>query len=370
MPAGSANRRAMHVSSLVGWLARHRLEAGLTLRMSAAGLVTFTIAHLFGLVQVYWAVLTAVIVTQASVGGSLKAMLDRFIGTLGGAGWGVVVTLAIPHPGVLSTGAALAVALVPLAAVTAFRPSYRIAPVTAAIVLLAYPTQNGVVAAALERVFEIALGSLVALGVALLVSPARAGELLCTAGRDALILMAEQVRVLIAGAAVPVDEAAVRSLHDRIRGAVERAAAAAAEVERERRSYITEAPDPDPLVRTLRRLSHDLVIIARALPAPLPEAAAARLTEPAASIRASLSAALDEIAAGLANRSAPPDLGAVAEALAAFEEGLAALRREGVTRELSEEAVERIFGLAFGFEQLGRNLGELAGRVRELAEPR
>jgi len=42
----------------------------------------------------------------------------------------------------------------------------------------------------------------------------------------------------------------------------------------ERRSYITEAPDPDPLVRNLRRLSHDLVIIARALRVPLPETVA------------------------------------------------------------------------------------------------
>ncbi len=360
----------MHPSSFVGWLARHRLETGLTLRMSAAGLITFAIAHLFGLPQVYWAVLTAVIVTQASVGGSLKAMLDRFIGTIGGAGWGVVVTLAIPHPGVLSTGFALAVALVPLAAVVAFRPSYRIAPVTAAIVLLAYPSQTVVVAAALERVLEIALGSLVALGVALLVSPARAGDLLCTAGRDALGLMADQVGVLIAGVNAPVDAAAVQSLHDRIRAAVERAAAAAEEVDRERRSYITEAPDPDPLVRTLRRLSHDLVIIARALSAPLPEAASARLVQPAASISASLAAALDDIAGALASHRAPPDLSAAAETLGAFEEGLAALRQEGVTRELAEEAVERLFGLAFGFEQLGRNLGELAGRVRELAEPR
>src|ERR1700688_3160160 len=104
----------MHPSSVFDWLARHRLEAGLTVRMSAAGLLTFAIAHLIGLTQIYWAVLTAVIVTQASVGGSLKAMIDRFVGTIGGAGWGVAVTLAIPHPGVLSTGFALAVALVPL----------------------------------------------------------------------------------------------------------------------------------------------------------------------------------------------------------------------------------------------------------------
>src|ERR1700675_1527077 len=99
----------MRLSSVVDWLAQYRLEAGLTVRMSAAGLITFAVAHWLGLAQIYWAVLTAVIVTQASIGGSLKAMLDRFIGTIGGAGWGVAVTLTVPHQSVISTGLALAV---------------------------------------------------------------------------------------------------------------------------------------------------------------------------------------------------------------------------------------------------------------------
>jgi len=364
-------QREMHPSSVFDRLARYRLEAGLTVRISAAGLITFAVAHLLGLTQIYWAVLTAVIVTQASVGGSLKAMLDRFVGTIGGAGWGVAVTLAIPHPGVLSTGFALAVALVPLAAVVAIRPNYRIAPVTAAIVLLAYPNQGGgVVEAALERVLEIGLGSVIALGVALLVSPTRAQELLCAAGRDALALMADQVELLLGGGVGPPDSAAVQALHDRIRMTIERAVAIADEAARERRSYITDAPDPEPLVRTLRRLSHDLVIIARALSAPLPETAAARLARPIAAIAGALPAEFNDIGAALASRSAPPDLTAITDALAAFEAELAAVRREGVTRELPEEAVERIFGLAFGFEQIGRNLSELASRVRELADRR
>ena len=360
----------MPPSPVVEWLAQHRPEAGLTVRMSAAGLLAFGVADLFGLTQIYWAVLTAVLVTQASIGGSLKAMVDRLIGTIGGAVWGVAVTLTLPHQSMLSTGLALAVALVPLAAVVAVRPGYRIAPVTAAIVLLANSSPAGVVEAALERVLEIGLGSAVALGVALIVVPARAHDLLCAAGRDALALMADQVELLLGRGAGPPDLAAVQGLHDRIRAAVERAAAAADEVERERRSYITDAPDPDPLVRTLRRLSHDLVIISRALTAPSPEPVVTRLAPPVAAIAAALSAAFARIGAALAGRSAPPDLAAVAQALASFEAELAALRRDGVTRALAEEAVQRLFGLAFGLEQIGRNLDELAGRTRELAERR
>src|SRR5271169_2821868 len=92
---------------VLDWLRRHRPEAGLTVRMSMAGLVSFAVAHLLGLNQVYWAVLTAVIVTQASIGGSLKSMIDRFIGTIGGAGWGVAVTLAVPDGTAVVTGLAL-----------------------------------------------------------------------------------------------------------------------------------------------------------------------------------------------------------------------------------------------------------------------
>ena len=79
------------------WLTKYQLEARLTLRMSAAGLIAFALAQLLGLARDYWAVLTAVIVMQASVGGSLKAMLDRFLGTIGGAAWGAVVTSSLPH---------------------------------------------------------------------------------------------------------------------------------------------------------------------------------------------------------------------------------------------------------------------------------
>ena len=53
--------------------------------MTVAGLLTFGLGELLGVQQVYWAVLTAVIVMQASVGGSIKATLDRLLGTIAGA---------------------------------------------------------------------------------------------------------------------------------------------------------------------------------------------------------------------------------------------------------------------------------------------
>ena len=104
--------------------------------MTVAGLLAYVLAELFALPQGYWAVFSAIIVMQASVGGSIKATTDRLIGTIGGAVAGGAVAYLLPHTSVLSLGVALVIALVPLTLVAALWPNYRIAPLTAVIVLL------------------------------------------------------------------------------------------------------------------------------------------------------------------------------------------------------------------------------------------
>lgn len=352
------------------WLGRHRMELGLGLRMTVAGLLSFAIAHLFQLTQGYWAVLTAVIVMQSSLGGSLKAVVDRLISTLAGAGWGAAVTYAVPRPTLASAGLALAVALIPLSLLVAFRPSYRVAPVTAVIVLLGHTAASGVVDTALARVFEIGVGSVVALAVALTVTPVHAHKALYAAAGAALGPMADQVVTLLGALKSPLDPAAVTRLHDRIRSAIEAATATAAEAARERRSYMSDAPDPEPLVRTLRRISHDLVIIARALPSPLPEPVSGRLADAAAALGAAFAEAMQALGTALTAGSSPPAAGAVDAAFAAYADAMAGLRQEGLTRALDDSDVERVFGLYFGLEELRRNLDELTARVVEVTAAR
>jgi uncharacterized membrane protein YccC len=90
------------------------------------------IADALALPQGYWAVFTALIIVQGSVGGTLAAGLDRFIGTVTGAVLGAAVALTGEIwrvPQVLR----LMLAVAPVALLAARRPSFRIAPVTAAI---------------------------------------------------------------------------------------------------------------------------------------------------------------------------------------------------------------------------------------------
>ena len=78
----------------------------------------------------------------------------------------------------------MAAALLLLAALVAWWPSFRVAPVTAIIVLLVPHGDAGPVQAAIERLIEIALGCAVALGVALAITPLRAHRLLSAAAAE------------------------------------------------------------------------------------------------------------------------------------------------------------------------------------------
>src|SRR5262249_19365288 len=150
--------------------------------MTIAGLLAYTLAELFTLPRGYWSVFSAIIIVQTSVGGSVKATFDRVIGTVGGAVAGGAVGYLLPHQSVLSLGVALGIALVPLTLVAALRPNYRIAPITAALVLLTSGAQQlGPLDSAFYRIFEITLGSFVGLGVSLALLPARAHGLVISA---------------------------------------------------------------------------------------------------------------------------------------------------------------------------------------------
>ena len=75
-------------------------------------------------------------------------------------------------------------------------------------------------------------------------------------------------------------------------------------------------------------------------------------------------------AAALSLRQTPPPLDAVEAALDGYAAEIAALRRQGSTRELPDEAVERIFALGFALDQLHLHLRDLARCVAEFAPTR
>jgi uncharacterized membrane protein YccC len=349
-----------------GWAGANAAAIRLCFRMTVAGLLAYLLAELFTLPQGYWAVFSAIIVTQASVGGSVKATTDRLIGTIGGAVAGAAVAFSVPHEGALSLGAALLIALAPLTLVAALRPNYRIAPLTAVIVLLTPGAQQlGPLGSAWYRIFEITLGSFVGLGVSLALLPARAHGLVIGAASRTLDHLADLLGDWLAVLAGGRDRSRITRLLDDTRAGIARLEIVAGEAREEQRTYLTREFDPDPLVRSILRLRNDVVMIGRAASESLPEPIAARLREPLEQVSEAAQYFLRKCADALRGRKNPPALDAVEQALAKLIETIEELRREGATRVLSAEDIGRMYTLRFVLEQLRMNFEQLCNRVVE-----
>ena len=336
--------------------------------MTVAGLLAYVLAKIFTLPQGYWAVFSAIIIMQASVGGSVKATIDRVIGTIGGAVAGGAVGYVVPHQSVWSLGVAVAIALVPLTLVAALWPNYRIAPLTAVIVLLTPGAQQlGPVDSALYRLVEITLGSFVGLGVSLVLLPARAHGLVIDAAGRMLVLLADLLGDWLAVLAGGGDRTRITQLQDDIRAGMAHLEIVAGEARRERRTYLTHEFAPDPLVRTVLRLRNDVVMIGRAAAEPLPGPILARLHQPLEQVSQAAQCFLRTCADALRERKNPPALDAVEQPLAKFIATIEELRREGATRALPVENIGRLYALGFAVEQLRQNFVDFRNRVTECA---
>jgi uncharacterized membrane protein YccC len=343
----------------------------LGLRVAVAALAAFALAQFLTVpLAGLWAVLTAVIVTQMSIGGSVKAIIEYSVGTLGGAIYAAALAVLVPHHDEITLLIVLAFAVGPMALLAAINPHFRVAPFTAVIVVLGSTTTHiGPIGSALYRVAEVALGAAAGLVVSLLVLPARAQVLATDAAARMLDLLAQGLPDLFAGFTRPLDADEVRVIQGNIGAAFAQVDALAAEARRERMTYLAAEPDPGPLQRTLLRLRHDLVMVGRAAAVPLPERFKERLGAPLARFAEAAGAYLRASAAALKARQQPPPFAAVEATLDAYAAEIAAARREQLTRDLPIETVERIFALGFALEQLRQNFNDLACCVSENAQP-
>lgn len=333
-----------------------------SVRAMANALLAFGVTHMLAIpLNGQWAVPTAVAVIQMSIGGSLKAAAEYIVGTIGGALYATAVATLVPPSTELSFALSLALAIGPLAYAAALRPSLRVAPVTAVLVLM-ISTKLGEapIWLAYDRLFEVAVGLLVALAVSFLVLPAPAHTLGLESAAHALELMARALPAVTAGSASP--STPLQNVHrqDEVGEAVRRFVEIASEARGERIANLAPDPDPAVLARTLRRLRHDVVMLGRAAAQPLPGQVAARLepllSEVGASARDYLRASADAL---IARREGPTSAW-VDFALAVYLADLTSLRRSGQLSGLPSVERERLFALGFVLQQLQHNLGELA----------
>jgi uncharacterized membrane protein YccC len=346
-----------------------KAQLALAVRVTVAAFAALAIALALNLMLPLWAVLTSLIVTQMSVGRSLKATRDYMLGTVGGAIYGGALAVLVPHSGEGALLALLVLAVAPLAFIAAINPSLNAATVTAVIVLL-IPTfrHANPLDSAIDRVLEVMVGAVTGLLVSFFVLPSRAhGQIRISAAR-ALELIAAALSELLAGLTRGLDNDALHRLQDGIGTALVELNATGAEAERERAAHLSTGPDTGPLLRTILRLRHDLVMIGRASVVPLPSDPQARLAAPLAKISDAIGSYLRSVAAILRTGAGSPSTSPIDAALQAYAAEVAAIRREGLTRGLPGDVAERFFALGFALEQMRQDLMDLGRCVAQWSE--
>jgi len=128
--------------------------------MAVAAVASVLVARLFRPPEAYWALITALVVSQSSLGATLIVSWQLLVGTALGA---VVATMAarLLGPSLFVFGASIFI-LGPACAIARSEIAYRFAGVTVAVVLL-IPRANPVWQIAVHRFAEVCIGIAVAL---------------------------------------------------------------------------------------------------------------------------------------------------------------------------------------------------------------
>ena len=137
-------------------------------RLFGACVTSYVVALAIGLSEGYWAVITAVVVTQPMLSDTLSAGRDRIVGTLIGAAAGFLVLEAADHgwPTMTLFWGALAA----LTLLIAMQPYLRLCAVTLVVVVLV-PGSGKAFVRPLDRVLEILIGTVAAIAVTAIIRP-------------------------------------------------------------------------------------------------------------------------------------------------------------------------------------------------------
>ena len=333
---------------------------------TVAACLAYAAAELVNAPQGFWAVMTAILVTQANVGASLGLAVDRLLGSLLGVIVGGAVALAIADHQSWKY-LALALTVLVLAFFSARRPPFRIACVTAAIVILGDPRFGPPLSSAGYRMLEVTIGASISVLTSLMLFPSRAGPAFAAHVERMLPMLFQMMAEALACAlGKPRDEKAIAEAGLKIRAAFAAGDDLAKETRLEVAGFLAEHPDPDAVLRDLRRLWHTDIMLLRAVAEPLPAGAIGVLRPNLERLCAAV-AALPARYARTDRGDAAPDLSPVIDALAALERAVAQMRERGELRTLPLDDVLRLMTFDFALGQLRANLNDLAARNHDLA---
>ncbi|WP_260599253.1 FUSC family protein [Sphingomonas endolithica] len=332
-------------------------------RVAAACAIAFAAYKMLGLTQGYWAVFTVLIVMQGSLGGTLGAAFDRMLGTLVGAGLGAVGAL-LHGDGAVGTGAALVLVTGLGTYLATLRPQLKIAPVTASIMMLTMPRGTPIADFVVDRIVEITLGGGIGVAAMALILPASSQAMVTRRAAEALDRMHGMIRqmadAVASGEAVSFAEPLVA-----LRPALASIEQALKDADREHATWLSRHAIPPAIPRTLWRLRSDLVLVARALDPPFPDAVRAMLGTAGADLLRLIGD--DVVACAAALRAGKPVVRtSIIPARTTFGGAFAAFRTSAEGNALTLDVAGHVFGLSFALDELVSDLSDVADRIDEM----
>jgi uncharacterized membrane protein YgaE (UPF0421/DUF939 family) len=143
---------------------KHAFKTGI------AACLAFYLAHFLGLPESYWAAISAIIVMYSDVSKTLKASVQRLVGTAIGVTIGGAF-VALFGQRLWAFGIAVTITVI-VCALLGFEDAARLAGVAVAIVMLTgHPTSPWI--APLHRFLEVSFGIVIAVAVSVLIWPVR-----------------------------------------------------------------------------------------------------------------------------------------------------------------------------------------------------
>lgn len=334
------------------------------LRTAAAGGLTMVVADALSLPQGYWAVISAVIIIQNRIGASLQAAASRVAGTLAGGVVGFAVAMVTPStPWGTLIGLVLAVGV--LGMMAARNPSLRVAPVTAAILLVSAPSHVDVTISAAHRMIEILIGCGIGVLVSVTVAPVRSDTWMRSQAAEILSALATLFGLDHSKASA--DSRAGVEANAVIDKAFSAIGTVSQEIARERASHISRGSvDPERLRHELRGLRTSSTLVFRVLGLPQPAPLADALTQSLAGVTEAVRATLLALAGSARAREAPSATDALNQAFTAFTTATQDVEVHGVAMDAS--VIAYLNNLSFALEQLRHSIAGVAGCISDMAD--
>jgi len=361
---------AGYLSNLLTWLgdwSENKPRVRQAFKTTIAACLAYLIADGMELPQAFWAAVVAIFVTQANIGASLGQALDWFLGSLVGVVVGGAVAVLVGNGSDLRLIASLAGTVFALSYFAALMPQMRIACVNAAIIILGSSAFGTPIESAGIRMFEVVIGTIVAILTMLLVFPSRAGPALATHISRTLPLyfglLSDLLEAMLTGR---YDQKAVLEINAKIRAAVATNDALSAQVQTEVAGFLADNPDPEALLTALRRLWHTELMLARAVSAPLPSTTLSKLRGGVEELREAvegLRRQVDEFSAHKEHGAA--HIESVQAAIAKLSASITAMRGTEELRRMPMDDAVRLMTFDFALEQLRQNLKDLANRSKD-----